>query len=347
MFADVEKRNRELSSLRIWVGLTGQKKASTPSIHQNKEKDLDKKTSDANNLPTKSRKRTPKWILFKVWFNTYRKFFVLTLGMNLIGLVLAAFGVWEYGDQNSSAIVTANFNIAVLMRNEIFQRVIYLVVNTLFAKWTPLWWRLGCTSVLQHLGGIHSGSAVSGLIWLVYKVVKNFMEKEIQHDAILVTGIFTLFIVGFSALSAFPWIRNNHHNVFERHHRFLGWLGVFSTWSFVLLSDMWNVETYTWTMKFSHLMHQQDFWFTLGITILVALPWCFVRKGLLGRISRSPVWEYHAFGIVSEGKDAEHHYLIAGVQGDFTKGLVEDPPKALWTRELKVLQDKEHPFTPS
>jgi hypothetical protein len=27
--------------------------------------------------------------------------------------------------------------------------------------------------------------------------------------------------------------------------------------------------------------------------------------------------------------------MICGVQGDFTKGLVADPPKTVWTRELK------------
>jgi hypothetical protein len=35
------------------------------------------------------------------------------------------------------------------MRNEIFGRCLYLFVNTLFAKWTPLYFRLGCTSTLQ------------------------------------------------------------------------------------------------------------------------------------------------------------------------------------------------------
>ena len=28
--------------------------------------------------------------------------------------------------------------------------------------------------------------------------------------------------------------------------------------------------------------------------------------------------------------------MICGVQGDFTRSLVNDPPKTLWTRELKV-----------
>jgi hypothetical protein len=79
-----------------------------------------------------------------------------------------------------------------------------------------------------------------------------------------------------------------------------------------------------------------------------------MQQGLLGRISRSSVLEYHAFGIISEGRNARCHYMICGVQGksdyytahessvyppnttgDFTKRLVQNPPKTLWTRELK------------
>jgi len=45
--------------------------------------------------------------------------------------------------------------------------------------------------------------------------------------------------------------------------------------------------------------------------------------------------EYHAFGIISEGVHAKEHYLICGVQGDFTQSLVNDPPTRLWTRQLK------------
>ena len=37
----------------------------------------------------------------------------------------------------------------------------------------------------------------------------------------------------------------------------------------------------------------------------------------------------------SEGKDAKYHYMICGVQGDFTRGLVDDPPRTIWTRQLK------------
>lgn len=61
-----------------------------------------------------------------------------------------------------------------------------------------------------------------------------------------------------------------------------------------------------------------------------------VQQGLLGRISRSAMMEYHGFGIISEGIGSNSHYIIAGVQGDWTRGLVNDPPKFLYTREMKV-----------
>ena len=61
-----------------------------------------------------------------------------------------------------------------------------------------------------------------------------------------------------------------------------------------------------------------------------------VQQGLLGRVSRSATMEYHGFGIISEGVASGTHYIIAGVQGDWTRGLVADPPKYLYTREMKV-----------
>ena len=81
-----------------------------------------------------------------------------------------------------------------------------------------------------------------------------------------------------------------------------------------------------------------------------------MQQGLSARISRSSIMEYHAFGIIShvhspqissatlslilvifrEGKKSDRHYLICGVQGDFTRNLVDNPPKHIWTRQLKV-----------
>lgn len=67
-----------------------------------------------------------------------------------------------------------------------------------------------------------------------------------------------------------------------------------------------------------------------------------MQQGLLGRISRTSVMEYHAFGIISEGRKATHHYMICGVQGDFTRNLVTNPPKTVWTRQLKFGMSCSH-----
>jgi hypothetical protein len=336
----------------------------SPGFGASKEKDsaittTTKEVAVAKPKPAaKPKKKVAKWTLWRLWFNTYRKFFTFTFGFNMIGLTLAASGHWPYGVKYNGAIVVANFNFAILMRNEVFGRILYLFINTLFAKWPPLWFRLGCTSVLQHLGGIHSGCALSGVIWLLFKVVNNFRKLDVTHDAVLVMGVVTNLAVMISALSAFPWVRNTHHNVFERHHRFVGWLGLVCTWAFVILGDTYNPATRSWDLSGVALVRHQDFWFTMGMTVFIALPWCFVREvpvdielpsakvaiirfkrgmqqGLLGRISRSSIMEYHAFGIISESRHAKYHYMIAGVQGDFTKSLVNNPPKTLWTRELK------------
>jgi len=306
----------------------------------------------------KPKKKVSKWILWQLWYNTYRKLFTITFTLNMVGIGLAASGHFPYAIQFPGAMILGNLGFAILMRNEVFGRLLYLFVNTLFAKWSPLWWRLGCTSVLQHLGGIHSGCALSGLGWLTLKVVNDFRLHNVNHNAVLITGTATNLVVLISAISAFPWVRNSHHNVFERHHRFAGWSGIVLTWAFTILNDTYDTNTRSWNLSPRHVFSQQDFWYITGMTVFVLLPWVCVREvevdielpspkvailrfrrgmqqGLLARISRSSIMEYHAFGIISEGTHAKYHYLICGVQGDFTRSLVNDPPRTIWTRELK------------
>ncbi|KAG2015605.1 nonribosomal peptide synthetase 12 [Coprinopsis cinerea AmutBmut pab1-1] len=306
----------------------------------------------------KYKSQVSRWIRWQLWFNTYRKFFTVVITFNLVSLFLAIAGVWDYPRRYTGAMVLGNLYVAILIRNEAFGRLLYLLVNTLFAKWPPLQFRLGCTSALQHLGGIHSGCATSGCIWLLYRVVTILINHRINHSSVLVMGVITNIIVMISIASAFPWVRNTHHNIFERHHRFMGWLGLIATWIFVILGDSYDPATHTWNPDGLRIVRSQDFWFALGMTIFVLIPWFTIREvkvdveipspkvailrfrrgmqqGLLARISRSSIMEYHAFGIISEGKHADYHYLICGVQGDFTRSLVERPPTRIWTRELK------------
>ncbi|KAJ7076832.1 hypothetical protein B0H15DRAFT_790089 [Mycena belliarum] len=309
-------------------------------------------------FPVKPNRHVGRMIKFRLWFNTYRKFYTLVLTLNIIGLGFAATGKWEYPRRYTGAFILGNLQAAILVRNELFGRLLYLVINTLFAKWPPLWFRLSCTSVLQHLGGIHSGCATSGALWLVFRIVMIFANYHHYPVSITAAGIVTSVAVFISILSALPWVRESYHNVFEGYHRLVGWFGLLSTWVFVVLGDSYDLTTRSWDPNGIRLIRQQDFWFAMGMTIFITIPWVTLRKvpvtievpspkvaivrfergmqqGLLARISRGSILEYHAFGIISKGRQSQEHYLICGVQGDFTQSLVDNPPTHLWTRQLK------------
>jgi hypothetical protein len=159
-----------------------------------------------------------------------RKFLTIIVTLNLVGLILAIKDLWQYPWGYSSPLCLGNLLVAILVRNELFGRVVYLFVNKLFAKvrrgiltlisqishvltiqWTPLRFRLACTSTLQHLGGIHSGCAISGLAWLVFHLTVMFRHRKSNSGAVLFIGAVTSIVLAICIGAALPWIRNTHH----------------------------------------------------------------------------------------------------------------------------------------
>lgn len=63
-----------------------------------------------------------------------RKFFTIVMSFNLTALALAIAGVWDYPRRYTGAMVLGNLYTAILIRNELFGRFLYLIVNTAFAK---------------------------------------------------------------------------------------------------------------------------------------------------------------------------------------------------------------------
>ncbi|CAL3968126.1 unnamed protein product [Diplocarpon coronariae] len=305
--------------------------------------------------PSANRRR---WIRFQLWFNTYRKFFVLVTVLNLVGFIVMALGHFPYAKKHVGALVLGNLLAAIMVRNELFARFLYLVAIYGLRSWAPLWLKYTTVSILQHVGGIHSGCALSAVGWLLYNIVTIALHHSVQHPSVIATGAITALFMTISILSAIPWVRNTHHNIFERYHRFCGWLGLAATWCFVVLQKLYDTKQGKWRTGADTLLETQELWFSAAITVFIFLPWATVRRvpveveipsskvavlrfergmqqGLLGRIGRTSMLEYHAFGIISEGRKSPYHYMICGVQGDFTKSLVANPPKAMWTRQLK------------
>ncbi|PIA30514.1 hypothetical protein AQUCO_05500060v1 [Aquilegia coerulea] len=287
----------------------------------------------------------------------YKRLFVISLSLNIIGLVFAAIGIFEYAKKRATLFSIANILALVLCRSELFLRFLYwLAVNALGRRWVPLKIKTATTSFLQCLGGIHSGCGVSAILWLVFSLVLTLINSENTSKEIIVVAFAILSLLIFSALAAFPLVRHLHHNVFERTHRYAGWLALSLLWAFIILTFSYDPTSKTYkTLIHSNLFKHQEFWFTLAITLLIIIPWITVRRvpvkvtapsghasilkfeggvkaGVFGRISPSPFSEWHAFGIISDGK--KEHMMLAGAVGDYTRSLVSNPPSHIWVRTV-------------
>ena len=157
------------------------------------------------------------------------------------------------------------------------------------------WVRKHCNSLASCTNGVFS--------WLVYKIVDILRHRAVQSSFVIATGLMTNIPVIISVLSAFPWVRksvlpshvefavtdssiSNHHNIFEKHHRFIGWMGLAArtphsdfddsadrnqtTWAFVILGDSYDITLGQWRHKTNSLLSAQELWFAVFMTVLLA-----------------------------------------------------------------------------
>ncbi|RZB83441.1 adenylate-forming reductase 06235-like [Glycine soja] len=295
-------------------------------------------------------------ILLDQGFTCYKGLFLVCMALNVVALALSAAGCFPYAKTRAALFSIGNILALTLCRSEAALRVIFwLTVQTLGRPCVSLRIKTATTSFLQSVGGIHSGCGVSSIAWLAYSLVLTLKNKDKTSPEIIGVAFTILSLILLSSFAAFPLIRHLHHNVFERIHRFAGWMALILLWLFILLSISYEPYSHTYDLTMSKVVKKQECWFTLAITILIIIPWLSVRKvqvnvssasshasiikfeggveaGLLGRISPSPLSEWHAFGIISDGK--KEHMMLAGAVGDFTKSLVSTPPKHLWVRTM-------------
>ena len=77
--------------------------------------------------PAKPKPKVSRWILFVLWFNPYRKFFMFVTLLNLAGIIMAALGRFPYAESHLGALVLGNLLCAVMFRNELFLRCLYII----------------------------------------------------------------------------------------------------------------------------------------------------------------------------------------------------------------------------
>lgn len=77
--------------------------------------------------PARLKQNISRSIVFQLWFNTYRKFFTIVTLLNLAGIIMAALGRFPYAESHLGALVLGNLLCAILMRNELFLRFLYVI----------------------------------------------------------------------------------------------------------------------------------------------------------------------------------------------------------------------------
>ncbi|KAH8827519.1 hypothetical protein DL96DRAFT_1464630, partial [Flagelloscypha sp. PMI_526] len=291
------------------------------------------------------------------WLSLYRVFHAIVLCTNLVGVGFSLSHRWPLGNRYAATFALGNILVSLFPRNEIFLRFLYWFSLLLFKRWSPLWVREIIATVLLHLGGLHSGFAISGTIWLIVAVV-NFFRAP-MHVVVKALSVITCAAITLVCGSAWPGLRNTHHNIFENIHRLAGWFGLIMVWVVVIQGESW--EALSNSFNPSKLATKPDIYLAAMLTVMVALPWTTLRKvpvdshvlspsviqlrfhgrgygvGLFGRVSRHPLRENHAFGISSRGPRAAEHYMLVVGQGDFTRDLIARPPTHLYTRMVKFV----------
>ncbi|XP_044496469.1 adenylate-forming reductase 06235-like [Mangifera indica] len=308
---------------------------------KNEEKDhkpiipLASKREQPTKAARKQESRLSVILLDQGLFTVYKRLFAVFLILNITALVLAVTGNFPYARYRAAFFSIANILALTLCRSEAFLRIVFwLAVKILGRSRVSLSIKTATTSLLQSLGGIHSSCGISSVFWLIYALVLTLKVRENTSPEIIGVASAVLSLLCL----------------------FAGWTALGLLWAFVILTISYDPKTKSYRNELgSTLIKQQEFWFTAAITVLIILPWLTVRRipvevsspsghasiikfegglkaGILGRISPSPFSEWHAFGIISDGKT--QHMMLAGAVGDFTKSLVSNPPSHLWVRQV-------------
>ena len=289
---------------------------------------------------------------FLAWFTLYRRFFVLVV---LVNIMVILSGGLEFIQSEAPTLATANVFAAVIIRNEWIVKGLHMAfAGTLWARRASLPTRLGFTSGLLYMGGLHSSFAVSGLIWLVCGLA-NAIRLSSMSTTSFTAGSSLAGLLAIICMLATRAIREKHHNTFEYTHRYLGWIGLALLWIFVCDQACYASDRiFGWAASLST---SPAAWFAAGTTILVVAPWLTVRRvpvktyvpsqsvvtvrfaggsdaGAFGRVSRGLLTDWHTFALVSE-RHARSHTMIIAALGDFTRGLIYKEPQHLYVRSVK------------
>ncbi|KAJ7044130.1 nonribosomal peptide synthetase 12 [Mycena alexandri] len=288
---------------------------------------------------------------------------IFTLYRRLFGVVFVAnmavfLTVIIHGDANSQRlglITIANLFCAILMRQDYVINVFFNVLCAVPTSW-PLSIRRICARV-YHIGGLHSGAATSGVVWLAFlcgQATKEAVQGGGIHASAATVAIsYSILLLLFGiVIFAHPSMRSKHHDSFERVHRFFGWTGIACVWAQVVMLT----NDYRGEQSLRHaLVHSAPFWMLIVMTGSIILPWLRLRKvpvrsevlskhavrlyftystpipGSFVRLAVHPLQDWHGFATIAAPNE-KGFSLVVSKAGDWTNSRIIDPPSTIWVR---------------
>ncbi|KAL6304351.1 hypothetical protein BKA93DRAFT_733116 [Sparassis latifolia] len=305
-------------------------------------------------LPDKVHGRFLRNLQFQI-FSFYRRFFGIVFVVNMaIFIAFCVHGGSETSAKKLGEIVVANLFVAILMRQDHVINAFFTVFCAPGNTW-PLWIRRALARVYS-IGGLHSGCAVSGTIWLVLFTVQATREvvnkQQTSVATLAVTYVILVLLVGM-LIFAYPALRRKLHDTFEVTHRFAGWTAVGLVWAQVIL--LINDYREPGQSLRQAMVKSAPFWLVVVFTGSIMSSWLRLRKvpvhaevlsdhavrfyfdyvntqpGHFTRMSSNPLLEWHSFATIAIPGRTGYSAIISKA-GDWTSRQITDPPKEIWIR---------------
>ncbi|KAJ7780692.1 nonribosomal peptide synthetase 12 [Mycena maculata] len=305
-------------------------------------------------LPDKLEGRVVRNLRHQI-FTLYRRLFsiVFVTNMAIFLMMLVRGGA----DAEYIGLITiANLFCAILMRQDYVVNVFFNVFCAVPTSW-PLSIRRICARV-YHIGGLHSGCATSGVVWLALlcgQATREAIEGgDGAHASVATVAVsysILLLLVGI-VVFAHPSLRSKRHDHFERVHRFFGWTSVALVWCQVVILN----NDYRAGQSLSHaLVHSPPFWMLMVMTGSIILPWLRLRKvpvrsevlskhavrlyfdystpkpGSFVRLAEHPLKDWHGFATIPV-PNQKGFSLVVSKAGDWTNTRITEPSSRIWVR---------------
>lgn len=310
-------------------------------------------------LPGKNGFHGERWLRHK-GLSAYRKLFLLIFTVNLVIFIVMAANTQGQGlpvDSIATA-VAANLLASVLFRQDYIVNFVFWLATRLPTS-TPLWIRRHFARC-YHMGGIHSGAAVTATLWWTIFAVQStiyFVQGNSKFTINSATVGLTFVILGLLVAilgMSYPAIRAKMHDQFEWTHRFAGWTTLALVWAHIVVSAA-SLKGPDVPLG-AALLQTPAIWLISLTTLSIALPWMRLRKvdvvveplskhavrlhfdfadrpppGRAIRITDSPLREWHAFATITDpGRPG--FSIVVSRAGDWTGKIIENPPTRIWTR---------------